>query len=91
MGDAMRFLDRLIKGEEIFDLLFADPPYAGDLAQRIVARIEEGGRAICRLLVIEHDRPLFHRENGPLEPERTRKFGQTLVTYFRFAGGGDGG
>jgi 16S rRNA (guanine(966)-N(2))-methyltransferase RsmD len=84
MGDAMRFLDKLIDGEDTVDVIFADPPYAGNLAQRIVQRIEERGRMPSRLLVIEHGTAIFTKEDGVMEAVRTKKFGQTLVSYFRF-------
>ncbi|UCF06155.1 MAG: 16S rRNA (guanine(966)-N(2))-methyltransferase RsmD [bacterium] len=84
MGDAMRFLDKLINSGETVDVIFADPPYAGNLAQRIVRRIEEKGRMPFRLLVIEHGTAIFTKEDSVMETVRTKKFGQTLVSYFRF-------
>jgi 16S rRNA (guanine(966)-N(2))-methyltransferase RsmD len=83
MGDAVRYLKRLIAGEDTFDILFADPPYGGNVAQKIVAMVEEAGRNVCRLLVVEHGLALLHEEGGALEKIRTRKFGQSFVSYFR--------
>ncbi len=84
MGDATRFLERLVRGKDSFDIIFADPPYAGDLSQRIVKIVEEGKHRICRLFIVEHGQPLFCGDTGMLEKVRTRKFGQTYVSYFQY-------
>lgn len=81
--DAFRFLERLIAGDDVFDIIFADPPYGGNTAQRVVDLVEGAKRAICGLLVVEHGEAIFHRDGGLLEQLRTRKFGQTMVTYFK--------
>jgi len=83
MGDAIRYLKKLAAGEDVFDIIFADPPYAGNIAQEIIALVEGAGRTICRMLVVEHGSPVSHDEHGALERLQTRKFGQTYVTYFR--------
>lgn len=83
MGDAIRYLRRLAAGEDTFDIIFADPPYRGNLAQEVVSIAEGAGRSICRLLVIEHGVTVSFDESGSLERLRTKKFGQTYVTYFR--------
>ncbi len=83
MGDAIRYLRRLAAGEDAFDIIFADPPYRGNLAQEVVTVVEGAGREICRLLVIEHGATVSFDESGSLDRLRTRKFGQTYVTYFR--------
>ena len=83
MGDAIRYLSKLRGGRDAFDIIFADPPYAGNLAQRIVAMVEGAGQAPCSLLVIEHGYAVSNDEQGNLERLREKKFGQTLVTYFR--------
>lgn len=82
-GDAIRYLKKLAAREDAFDIIFADPPYAGNVAQKIVTLVESAERAICRLLVVEHGLAISHSERGMLERMQTRKFGQTYVTYFR--------
>jgi 16S rRNA (guanine(966)-N(2))-methyltransferase RsmD len=81
--DAMRFLDRLIANDEYYDIIFADPPYAGNLAQKIVERIDNAGGAVCGLLVIEHGEAVYLKEKTTLELVRSSKFGQTAVTYYK--------
>jgi 16S rRNA (guanine966-N2)-methyltransferase len=83
MGDAVRYLRKLASGDEYFDIIFADPPYAGNLAQEVVSIVEGAARPLCGLLVVEHDAVVVHDERGPLEKSRTRRFGQTHVTMFR--------
>ena len=87
MGDAIRYLSKLAAREDFYDIIFADPPYGGILAQRVVSVIEEAGRSVCRMLVVEHGKAIFHHENGALEKIQCRKFGQTYVTYYRYAEG----
>lgn len=96
MGDAMRFLKRFVRGEDYVDIIFADPPYAGNLAQQVVRLVEEANRRICRWLIIEHGQAIFPSEGGSIVNLKTKKFGQTLVTYFQYQkevweGEGNGG
>ena len=81
--DAMRFLDRLISKEEYYDIIFADPPYAGNLAQVVVERIDAARAVVCGLLVVEHGEPVYLRSDTSLGLVRSRKFGQTTLSYFR--------
>jgi 16S rRNA (guanine(966)-N(2))-methyltransferase RsmD len=81
--DAMRFLDRLISKEEYYDIIFADPPYAGNLAQEVVARLDAAEVEVCGLLVVEHGEAVYLRSDTSLGLVRSRKFGQTTLSYFR--------
>ena len=81
--DVFRFVDRLKKGIEFFDIIFADPPYAGATAQRIVEAIMGAGREVCRQLVVEHGEPITVGEGGPLELHKMKRFGQTRISYFK--------
>ncbi len=83
IGDAVRFLERLATGRETFDIVFADPPYEGRAAQKIVD-IAAASRPLCSVLVLEHGNPVFAGERGALEVVRTRQFGQTRISYFRY-------
>ncbi len=94
IGDASRYLERAAKGEAFFDIIFADPPYAAKSAAQDVVDVVQGApRALCRVLVVEHAKPLFAREGGALELVKARRFGQTTVSYFRYrkeVAGGEG-
>ena len=81
--DVFRFIDRLEAGDEFFDIIFVDPPYAGTTAQRVVDSIDGARRAVCRQLVVEHGDQLRAGEGGLLELHKTKRFGQTRVSYFK--------
>jgi len=93
MGDAMRFLERVVKTGAFFDIIFADPPYAGKVAQRIVDVIGGATGECCGTLVVEHGSPVFTKDGGSLELAKARDFGQTTVSYFGYrkeVGDGEG-
>jgi 16S rRNA (guanine966-N2)-methyltransferase len=80
--DAFRFIDRLGAGEEFFDIVFADPPYAGKTARRVLEAMAGAERALCRLLVLEHGEAFEEVVGGLLKLDKTKRFGQTRVSYF---------
>jgi 16S rRNA (guanine966-N2)-methyltransferase len=72
-GDALRFADGLEAGA--FDVAFADPPYATDAAERLVALFRRA--PFARILSVEH--PADRRVQG----DDTRRYGDTAVTFCR--------
>jgi 16S rRNA (guanine966-N2)-methyltransferase len=85
IGDAIRYIERAAGGAMFFDVIFADPPYAAKTAaQRVVDVAAGANAALCRMLVIEHGSPVFAKDGGSLELAKTRRFGQTTVSYFRY-------
>jgi 16S rRNA (guanine966-N2)-methyltransferase len=79
VSDAMHLRD-----EDPFDLVFADPPYAFVSTANIPATIiGQGLLAAGGYLVIEHDPNTTFPAVGGLSIGPTRKFGRTLVTFFR--------
>ncbi len=83
-GDAVKYLERLIRSKKTFDIIFVDPPYASKLSQRIAGTISSAGRKICGLLITESGGEYDIPSGGSLEKKRTRKFGQTIVTYLEY-------
>lgn len=83
-GDAVRFLEKAIQSGSKYDIIFADPPYASTLGKKIAEMISAAGRGICKLLIVETGGEIEFADGGDLEKIRTRKFGQTVVTYFSF-------
>lgn len=83
IGDAVRYLNRALAGGDFFDIIFADAPYAGNLAQTVLKMVEKYERRVCNLLVLEHGRPIYHDGEGILEMIKSRRFGQTRVTFYR--------
>jgi 16S rRNA (guanine966-N2)-methyltransferase len=72
-GDALRFAQALGRGA--YDVAFADPPYAGDAADRLVALFRR--EPFARILSVEH--PADRRVEG----DETRRYGDTAVTFCR--------
>ena len=80
--DASVFLDG---AREPFDLIFIDPPYALDVGVKAVEKIAQKGLlATGGVLVFERDRP-FEGEVDGLEKYDERKYGKTVLTFFRVA------
>jgi 16S rRNA (guanine(966)-N(2))-methyltransferase RsmD len=84
--DVVKFMERLIGNKAGFDIIFADPPYASKLARSVASTISGARRKVCGILVTESGEEFEIDEGGSLEKYRTRRFGQTFVTYFRYRG-----
>ena len=70
-------------GHRPFDLIFIDPPYALDVGVRAVQKIARKGLlAQGGVLVFERDVP-FEGEVDGLEKYDQRKYGRTILTFFR--------
>ena len=69
--DALQFAERLHPGQ--YDVAFADPPYAGEHAARLVALFRLN--PFARVLSIEH------RGDQPIPGDDTRRYGDTGVTF----------
>ena len=72
-GDALRFAERLAPCA--YDLVFADPPYSTDAAERIAALFRR--TPFARILSVEH------RADLALPGDDTRRYGDTALTFFR--------
>jgi len=72
-ADALRFVTGRPAGD--WDVALADPPFAGDLAERLVARWRE--TPFAALLAIEH------AAATGLAGGETRRWGDIAVTFFR--------
>jgi 16S rRNA (guanine(966)-N(2))-methyltransferase RsmD len=84
-GDVLRALGRLAREGGRFHLVFLDPPYASPLAERVLARLGDGRLLLPPALVVAQHRtkrPL-PAEAGCLRAWRTRRFGETTLTFFR--------
>ena len=83
--DATTFLHRLQQRRPGYDILFADPPYHGPMAEQFLQSL--GGSGLIQengLAVIEH----FHKaplseSAGNLEWDRTCRYGDTLLSFYR--------
>jgi 16S rRNA (guanine966-N2)-methyltransferase len=90
--EAVHAVAALARQQERFDLVLADPPYAGDVASSIVLAMDdhpilaEGG-----WFLLEHDRritlPTALRTIGPFDQ---RQYGDTCLTFYRESRDEDG-
>lgn len=81
--DALRAIKRLTKMGEIFDVVFADPPYASNELERLLA--EPATRALLApqgTLVVESERRHSLPTPEGLTAIDTRRYGDTIVTCF---------
>jgi 16S rRNA (guanine966-N2)-methyltransferase len=69
--DGLRFAERLLPGA--YDVAFADPPYAGDQAARLVALFRV--TPFARVFAIEH------AADTCMPGDDTRRYGDTAVTF----------
>ena len=70
-ADALRFAQRL--EPDAYDLAFADPPYTGEAAERLIALFRR--RPFARILSVEH------RADLALPGDATRRYGDTALTF----------
>jgi 16S rRNA (guanine966-N2)-methyltransferase len=80
-----RALARLAGEGERFQIIFLDPPYESDLVTNALRRLDAGALAAPGALVIAQHvtkRPPPH-DVGALRAFRTRRFGETTLTFFR--------
>lgn len=83
-ADAFSVLNNPARLGGPFDIIFADPPYHGQLAAKVLAALEDGSLLTADgLLVIEHER----REELPprranVEQIRSARYGDTMLSFF---------
>jgi 16S rRNA (guanine966-N2)-methyltransferase len=81
-------LDRLARADERYDIVFLDPPYEAEV---VVPTLEQLGRLEVvvpdGLVIAQHltKRPPAD-QTGRLRVFRTRRFGETTLTFFRADG-----
>ncbi|HKY08873.1 MAG TPA: 16S rRNA (guanine(966)-N(2))-methyltransferase RsmD [Candidatus Binatia bacterium] len=85
LAPAARSLRRLARRQTRFDLIFLDPPYDSGLAPRTLAIIAQ-----CNVLresgtvVVEHSvREPLHQRCGSLELHDQRRYGDTLLSFYK--------
>jgi 16S rRNA (guanine966-N2)-methyltransferase len=83
--DAGRALNRLALEAERFELVFLDPPYEAGLGEATLLRLGTGTVTAPEAIVIaQHfSKHVPHERIGALQAFRTRRFGETTLTFFR--------
>ncbi len=82
---AARALEALGRRGERFELIFADPPYAARVVETVLDGVVGAGvLAPSGMVVVEHDkREAAPDTHGGLTREDQRRFGDTLVSFYR--------
>jgi len=86
-GDVLRELQALYQAGERFDIVFLDPPYDAGLVDTTLEALGGGGLLLAEAWVIAQHftkRPPAERI-GALLAFRTRRFGETTLTFYRAA------
>ena len=89
-ADVERAVAVLAADGERFELIFLDPPYGADLVEATLGLLGAGTlTAAGALVVAQHFTKRAPREEaGDLAAFRTRRFGETTLTFFRADRGG---
>ncbi len=83
-GDAIRALRRLDGEKERFDIVFVDPPYASDLAQRAVEELAANDLMTpLSIIVVEHTKSMIIHQPKSLQVSTTKRYGSTVITFLR--------
>jgi 16S rRNA (guanine966-N2)-methyltransferase len=81
--DVFSALDRMGRRGEVFDLIFADPPFRESLRARIAASVGSNRLlGIDGLLILEHDMRDPDAEAGNLILVRQKRFGDCVVSVY---------
>lgn len=83
--NAMAFLSRTAQGPQLFDILFADPPYHDGSGERFLARLAADPRLTASgLLILEHFHKTPHPQTlGSLERLRVYRYGETMLSLYQ--------
>jgi 16S rRNA (guanine966-N2)-methyltransferase len=86
-GDAAKAVARLARTGARFAVVFLDPPYESEAVGRVLGRLAAGeALAFAGIVVVQHPTkapPVIPPVLGVLEPWRTRRFGETTLTFLR--------
>jgi 16S rRNA (guanine(966)-N(2))-methyltransferase RsmD len=88
-GDVLRELAALYRAGERFDVAFLDPPYEAGLVETTLEALGGGGLLLPEgLVVAQHFTKRAPAATiGALARFRTRRFGETTLTFYRAAPG----
>ncbi len=83
-GEALPALARLTAAHEAFDIVFLDPPYAGDLARRCTERLARGGVLSENgvLVVQAFHKAVLPERVGTLNRLQERRYGESALTFY---------
>lgn len=82
LANVSRFLDVLAEKKIKFDLIFVDPPFLKNWAQKILDKIEQFQILRPEGIVVLHHHKKEIPETGKLSLIKQRKFGDNLVSFY---------
>jgi 16S rRNA (guanine(966)-N(2))-methyltransferase RsmD len=84
-ADVLREIPALYRAGERFDLVFLDPPYDAGLVEQTLEALGGGGLLMAEAWVIAQHftKRAPATEVGKLAAFRTRRFGETTLTFYR--------
>jgi 16S rRNA (guanine(966)-N(2))-methyltransferase RsmD len=84
-GDVDREIGRLAAAGERFDIVFLDPPYEAGLTETTLLRLADAAVVPPGAIVVAQHftKQAPARTIGPLHAFRTRRFGETTLTFYR--------
>ena len=77
---------RLLRRKEDFDIIFADPPYEGKYVAKTLGLLRRGFSIsrVSGIFVLQHSvREEPGGEQAPFVLERRRRYGETMVSFFK--------
>lgn len=85
-NDVLHALDRLAQSEDVFDLLFCDPPYNKGFVQTVLEKIDKQPIMADRgIIVMEHSQhEKITGEWQNVEVRRTERYGETLISFLLY-------
>jgi 16S rRNA (guanine966-N2)-methyltransferase len=84
VGEVVPVLARLQRAGEMFDCVFLDPPYQGDLAARCIETLAPGALLSDNALLVAQ---IFHKTAlpecaGVLRQTGRRRYGESILVFF---------
>jgi 16S rRNA (guanine(966)-N(2))-methyltransferase RsmD len=82
-SDVFRFLGVGGLDDTKISVVFADPPYEGEFAGRLLAHFRSKAYDHVTMLILEHRGPVDYESLGTLEFDKTKRFGDTFLSFWR--------
>ena len=81
-GDVFDYINAGALGNPALNVVFADPPYDSGAGARLLDHLRLTAYDNLELFILEHRHPVDTGPLGGLEYNRTKKFGDSLLSYW---------
>lgn len=87
--DSLKFLKGPDATERAFDVVLVDPPYHAGILRKLLPLLSRGDiMKPSGIMVIEHFHKMIPPDRiGPLAAQRSARYGDTVLTFYRNPGG----